>query len=142
MGWCSLRGGLCKYCTLFARNRESLGTFINSPFTKLWKASEKLKHFGTEQEKGKETHRHAMEEALHFKMIMEGKAEPINRQLDRQLSERVVENRSKLSSILKTIFCGQQSISLRGYRDDSKHVTDSESNLGNCNSELILVIRS
>ena len=72
---------------------------------------------------GKETHRHAMEDALHFKMIMEGKAEPISRQLDRAMSERIVENRSKLSSIVKTvIFCGQQNISLRGHCDDSKHV--------------------
>ena len=73
-----------------------------------------------------------MEEALHFKMIMESKVEPSSRQLDRKLSERVVENRSKLSSIVKTvIFCGQQNISLCGHRDDSKHVTDSEANLGN-----------
>ena len=44
----------------------------------------------------------------------------------------MLENRSKLSSIVKTvIFCGQQNISLRGHRDDSRHVTDSESNLGN-----------
>ena len=73
-----------------------------------------------------------MEEALYFKMIMKGKTEPIDRQLDRQLTERVLENRSKLSSIVKTvIFCWQQNISLRGHRDDSRYVTESESNLGN-----------
>ena len=86
---------------------------------------------------GKETHRHAMEDVLHFKMIMEGKAEPISRQLDRAMSERIVENRSKLSSIVKTvIFCGQQNISLRGHRDDSKHVIDGDSNLGNFHALL------
>ena len=46
-------------------------------------------------------HGQAMEDALHFKMIMEGKAEPI-RQLDRGMSKRIVENRSELSSIIKT----------------------------------------
>ena len=134
----SLQGGLCKYCILFAKTRESLGTFVNSPFTELWKASEKLKqHFCKEKEMGKETHRHAMEAALHFKMIMEGKAEPISRQLDREVSERVAINRSKLSSIVKTvILCGQQNISLRGHRDDSKHVAESESNLGNFHALL------
>ena len=82
--------------------------------------------------KYEEKHRHAMEDALHFKMMMEGKAEPIDRQLDRQLSERVIENRCKLSSIVKTIiFCGQQNISLRGHRDDSKHVIEGEHNVGN-----------
>ena len=52
--------------------------------------------------KWEKKHRHAMEDALHFKMIMEGKAEPISRQLDREMSERIVENRNKLSSIVKT----------------------------------------
>ena len=68
------------------------------------KVSEKLKqHFGKEKEMGKETHRHAMKDDHHFKMIMEGKAEPISRQLDRAMSERIIENRSKLSSIVKTL---------------------------------------
>ena len=44
----------------------------------------------------------------------------------------MLENRSKLSSIVKTvIFCGQQNTSLRGHRDDSRYVTESESSLGN-----------
>ena len=63
----SLKGGLCKSCVLFGRNHESLGTFVSSPFTELWKASEKLKqHFGTGKEVGKETHKCTMEEALNF----------------------------------------------------------------------------
>ena len=49
-------------------------------------------HFGKEKEMEKEMHRHAMEDALHFKMIVEGKAEPISRQLDRGMSKRIVEN--------------------------------------------------
>lgn len=115
-----LNEGLCKYCVLFAKNRESLGTFVNSPFTELWKALKQ--HFGKENEIGRETHRHAMEDALHFKMMIEGKAEPIDRQLDKQLSERVIENRCKLLSILKKIiFCGQQNISLGGHRDEGEH---------------------
>ena len=47
-----LGGGLCKYCVLFAKSRQSLGTFVISPFCEFWKASEKLKqHFGKEGEK-------------------------------------------------------------------------------------------
>ena len=128
-----LKGGLCKYCVLFAKYRKSLGTFVNRPFTELWKASEKLKqHFGKENGIGRETHRHAIENALHFKLMQEGKEEPINRQLDRKSSERVAENRIKLFSIVKTIiFCGKQNISLRGHRDDSKYLNEDEGNHGN-----------
>ena len=77
--------------------RESLGTFVTRPFTELWKSSEKLKqHFGKDKEMGKETHKTCCSPFQN-----DGKAEPISGQLDRELSERVMENRSKLSSIVK-----------------------------------------
>ena len=110
-----------------------MGALVTAPFTEFWKASEKLKqHFGKEGELGRETHRNAMQDALYFKSMMEGKSEPINVSLNKECSRRVEENRSKLCSIVKAvIFCGQQNIPLRGHRDDSKHIAESTQNTGN-----------
>lgn len=65
---------------------------------------------------GKETYQRAMEAALHFKMIMEANY----RQLDRELSERLVKLRIEASFLKTVILCGQQNISLHGHREDSK----------------------
>ena len=79
-----LNGGLCKYHVVFAKNCESFGTFINSPFTELWKSSEKLKlQSGKENEIGRELHKDAMKGAPYFKVMMEGKAKPIKQQIQR-----------------------------------------------------------
>ena len=128
-----LEGGLCKYCALFAKSRQSLGAFVTSPFVEFWKASEKLKqHFGKEGDLGRETHRHALQDALFFKSMMEGKSQAINVTLDRECSRKVEENRKKLASIAKAvIFCGHQNIPLRGHRDDSKHIVENAKNTGN-----------
>ena len=64
--------------------------------------------------------------------MMEGKSQAINVTLDREYSRKVEENRKKLASIAKAvIFCGHQNISLRGYRDDSKHTVENAKNTGN-----------
>ena len=37
----SLQGGLCKFCVLFAKGRDSLGLFVTKPFTQFQNASVK-----------------------------------------------------------------------------------------------------
>ena len=34
-------GGLCKFCALFSKNRESLGVLVNKPFT-MWVKEHKI----------------------------------------------------------------------------------------------------
>ena len=61
----------------------------------------------------------AMEE---FRAVMEGKKVSVHELAHRGRQKLIHENRQKLKSTVKTIvLCGQENISLRGHRDDSKY---------------------
>ena len=52
-------------------------------------------------------------------LIKRGEATAINIKLYQVRNERILQNREKLISIIKTVaFCGRQNISFRGHRDD------------------------
>ena len=55
---------------------------------------------------------------------------PIN--LSSKAKKTIAENKEKLKSIFKTVvLCGRQNISLRGHKDDLKHIDDPKVNAGN-----------
>ena len=52
--------------------------------------------------------------------------------MNRGLEERRLNNAKILESNVKTVWlCGRQNFALRGHRDDSRHIEDSTSNVGN-----------
>ena len=60
---------------------------------------------------------------------MEQTVQPVDWQLNNNVAKQVDENRHIIKSIFKTIiFCGQQSIGLRGHRDDSGSSADNKGN--------------
>ena len=52
--------------------------------------------------------------------------------MNRGLEERRLNNAKIFESIVKTVLlCGRQKVALRGHRDDSRHIEDDTSNVGN-----------
>ena len=58
--------------------------------------------------------------------------QPINVILNNHISNQVLENRKKLIPIIETVLlCARQNISLRGHRDNGKHLDDETNNPDN-----------
>lgn len=124
-------GAYCLPCVLFGRevgvNAAKLDRLMNNPI-KIWTSA--LTKF-KKHETLSEVHKAAVVMAQDFRKSMESKSVPVQHQLDTAAGLRVLENRKKLASILKTIIlCGRQNLPLRGHRDDSQHLS-STVNTGN-----------
>lgn len=127
-----MREKYCKYCILFGQAPSSVsnltGTLVTHPLTNLQKASEKLReHFtGIGSNSARKYHLAAVEKAENFKAVIEKKQVPVDQQLSSIRAKRIAHNREKLKSIAETvILCGRQGISLRGHRDDRRHLEES-----------------
>ena len=86
-------GTYCKFCVLFAGNRDaritSYGVLVNSPLTNLKKATMKLSnHFGKTN-----YHAEAVQLASNFIDIMSGCTQPVSNQLVPAQVQEVKENR-------------------------------------------------
>ena len=106
-------GGFCLPCILFAPSGyhgSNPGVLVTRPLTNFKKALEML-HKHTD----KEHHKVAIVRAEEFERSMSGQQPVIQQRMSKSLAERILTNRQKLSSIMKTIlFCGRQNIALRG----------------------------
>ena len=111
-------GGYCVPCLFFCKDPEGLGKLVNSPLIKFKDAVNTLC-----QHCKKSYHINAVSDMLMFMQVMNNERQPIDHQLVSALAQQVQTNRELLKSIIKTvIFCGKQSIALRGHRDDLQHL--------------------
>ena len=101
---------------------------MSRPLINFCKASEILRdHCCGKQGKGKLSHINAVSDSLDFIKFMEQTVQPVDWQFNNNVAKQVDENRHIIKSIFKTIiFCGQQSIGLRGHRDDSGSLADNK----------------
>ncbi|KAG7154128.1 52 kDa repressor of the inhibitor of the protein kinase-like 11, partial [Homarus americanus] len=127
-------GGFCINCLLFGQGIE--GELVSRAQTCFTKSKTKLSHHDNQ-----ESHKLATTKASDFLDVMKGKREDIQSQMNHALVSRVIENRLKLESIIKTIiFCGRQNISLRGHRDNTRDAASDERQTAN-HGNLISVWR-
>ena len=116
----SMDGAFCKVCVLFGsdrgdKNASKLEKLVKSP-VKFWTtANQKF----NEHELTSEVHKTATLRVDNFQKIMQSQMEPIDHQLQSALATQIADNKLKLKSIIKTIFCGRQNISLRGHCEDN-----------------------
>ena len=130
---CSSRsenGGYCAYCLAFSssvRVGGNLGALVQSPLVKFKKALETLaSHEKTEY------HKNACTRMVSFLEFMSGKRQGIAVQLSTSHAAQIQRNREVLRSIIATVeVCEHQGITLRGHRDDNKHLERADSNPGN-----------
>ena len=103
-------GGFCKYCSLFARNRGSLGVLVNKPFRKSVKVNKIV-----DRHPNHKYHIDAVEAALAFKQSIELPQQNIDCRLNTELINKIQENRHIIKCCAQCImFCGRQCIALRG----------------------------
>ena len=78
-------------------------------------------------------HKAAIVREDEFCQVMRNRQSDIRCQMNQAMVDRVTANRKKLASIVNTIvFCGRQSISLRGHHDNVTDVErDVSENYGN-----------
>ena len=103
---------------------------MSRPLINFRKASEILcDHFCGKQGKGKLSHINAVSDSLDFIKFMEQTVQSVDWQLNNNVAKQADENQHIIKSIFKTIiFCGQQSIGLRGHCDDSGSSADNKGN--------------
>lgn len=109
----------CKYCFLFSAEKvgktssQSVGNFVRDGF-KNWKRA--LESF--ERHASNQYHINSVLCANDLRDILSHKKISINLQLNHEHLRQKIENRKRLSSIIKTvILCGKQGLPLRGHRD-------------------------
>src|SRR5205807_343662 len=114
-------GLFCLHCVLFAKpiGDIHLGQFVISPcqyYGKLLGASGLIaKHKSTNY------HNNSILNAEHFISVYENKCDCIDDLLLKKQQLEKIENRKRLTPIIKTIIlCGQNNIPLRGHRDDGE----------------------
>ena len=116
-----LDGGFCKYCVLFAHNRNHLGVLVNKPFT-TWVKGIVDGHVSNRY------HIDAVEAGLAFKRSIEHPEEHIDVRLSSDLLRLINENRQIIKCCAEAVlYCGRQCIALRG--DNEK--LDQPGNPGN-----------
>ena len=121
----SCNGGFCVFCFLFAKHQSSLGQLVTSAMTNFTRAKLSL------QEHSKQNvNLMASMDVVDFKDRMERGSLSVHQYLRDHASALVRSNRLKLLSILKTIvFCGRQSIPLRGHQEQSDHHLSNPGNV-------------
>ena len=118
----SLDGAFCLPCVLFARDIGKKGIkldkLLHTPFNSWTSATRKFK----DHELNSDVHKCSQLMASEFKKTMENVSMPVHHQLHEAAVKTMKENRTKLTSIIKTIiFCGKQNLPLRAHRDDSQY---------------------
>ena len=123
-------GGFCLPCVLFASagyRRSSPGVLVSRPLTVFKKALEMLR-----KHTDKDHHKTAIVRAEEFKRSMSSQQPNIQQRLSKSLADRILNNRQKLESILKTIIlCGRQNIALRGHRDTALDIERDVAGMAN-----------
>ena len=105
-----LDGGFCKFCSLFASRRDSLGVLVNKPFRRWVKVTKIVDSHGSHK-----YHTNAIEAALTFKQSVEHPQANIDVRLNMELVKTIRENRHILKCCAECIlYCGRQCIALRG----------------------------
>ena len=97
------QGGMCIYCTLFGQTKYQ-GLLVTRPYTENYhEASTVLgNHFDGKSGRGDQYHKQAFVASMAFKKVMAGVQIPVHQQVDQALQQRVLANRQKLQSIVKT----------------------------------------
>lgn len=124
-------GAFCLFCVLFGRtataNDQKLDKLYKSPLNDWTVAKKRLVSHNIHST----MHKHASNEVVTFKQMMDQKTLPVDKQVNEKAKRQIELNRTKLKSIVKTIvLCGKQNLPLRGHRDDSTNDKD-ENNSGN-----------
>jgi len=122
----SKAGLFCLHCVLFAKSigNNHFGQFVILPcqqYGKLLGAKGLIaKHKTTNY------HNDSIMNAEHFISVYENKCDGIDDLLMKKQQLEKIENRKRLTPIIKTIiFCGQNNIPLRGHGDDGELNMDS-----------------
>ena len=103
-----LDGGFCKYCVLFAQNRESLGFLVNKRFTAWVKVNKVVDGHATNR-----YHINSVEAGLAFKRSKEHPDENIDVRFNVDLLHLIDENRQVVTCCAEAIlYCGRQCITL------------------------------
>ena len=123
-------GGLCKYCTLFASKndkRKYVGVLVSKPFVNLVKAVGK--DGVLENHQNNQYHKDAVQRGL---LLIQHQKTPEHSMpyLISQANRHVYQkNIIILKSIVEAVvFCGKQSLPLRGHRDDRSSVSSHKGN--------------
>ena len=112
-------GAFCVPCVFFGHsfghNSGKLDNLYKSPLTFWTSATSKynnhMKQCGM--------HKHAVPAMENFLAVKRGARDAIDVRIDNARKRRIEENRQKLVPIIKSVvFCGKQTIPLRGHRDD------------------------
>lgn len=112
-------GAYCRYCVLFSKklvghtSSQLVGVLCTEPF-KNWKnAIEKF-----ENHQNTSYHKNSILFADNLKAVLENPGRSIENKLNQEAYSQSLENRKKLTPIIKTIiFCGQNNLPLRGHKD-------------------------
>ena len=127
-------GGLCKYCTLFVKDRNSLGALVNRPFRK-WIKVNKI----VDGHKDTVYHKIAIECAVDFRQSIDRPELSINARINTEILNfnRIQENRHILKCCANCIiFCGKQSIALCGDRENLERLDQNAGNFLSMLKEL------
>ena len=105
-----LDGGFCKFCSLFARKRNTLGVLVNKPFRRWVKVNKIVDNHASHK-----YHTDAVEAALAFKQSVDQPQFNVDVRLNVELVNTIQENRHILKCCAQCIlYCGRQCIALRG----------------------------
>ena len=111
-------GGVCKICKLFinlSKIPNRVGKFLSRPWTSYHRKQDLGEHEQTEY------HCDAVISACNFKStVVEGTQLSITHQLDKSLNKDFQMKKERLNSIIRAlVFCGRQSIALRGHSNEN-----------------------
>jgi len=124
---------LCSNAFAGKCSHQKLGALIKVPLTK-WKDA--IERFN--QHSNSEYHKLSIMRADDFIKIMENKKNSIVNEIYSSRKKQVLENRTKLFSIIETIIlCGHQNIALRGHRDTG-YIYDNDSLVNDGNFRSLL----
>ena len=125
-----LDAAFCLPCLLFASSGQHLGQLYYLPFTNWLKAaSEYSRH------DGQKSHKTSMVQFSEFQSTASGQQADVATQLSSEHQRQADENMARLRSVISAVmFCGRQSIALRGHRNESRKGRDhysKDANPGN-----------
>ncbi|XP_065678506.1 52 kDa repressor of the inhibitor of the protein kinase-like [Hydra vulgaris] len=126
-------GLFCISCVLFGKASSTSQLFHEYPF-RFWSVGNVriISHNNTSP-----MHKTSIQIMLDFQAVISKKTVPINLQLNKFLSDNISRNRQILFSISRAIlFCCWQNISLRGHRDDAKHLALQSNNAADKASDV------
>ena len=119
-----LNGGFCKFCALFAKERQRYGVLVNKPFEKWVKVNKVVDGHASNL-----YHQNALKDGMAFIHSVEHPEQNVDVCLNNERLRNIKENRHILKCCANCIllFCGRQNVALRGHREN----LDSDINSGN-----------